>query len=404
MPGETKSHSAFVPHDIPVPIAGAGRGPLAGLTAAIKDMYDIAGARTGGGSPEWLQAHVPATMTAGAVQKLLDAGATVIGKTICDEFFYSVTGANAHYGTPINPRAPDRFPGGSSSGSAVATAAGACDFALGSDTGGSVRIPASFCGLYGIRPTHGRVDASGAMAMAPTFDVPGWFAQGPGLFHRLGAVLLQGSGVHQPVDDLIVLDDAFEQAVPAIAELIEPTLATLRNRFPKLVHATIGHGQFDTWREAFRVVQAHETWQTYGDFIDAHKPRLGPGIKERMDFAASVAKHDADIARKEQEAARAHIRTIATPGTLLLLPTAPCIAPLKSSSASDLELFRARVMRLTCIAGISGLPQITIPVGTIAGVPAGMSFIGWAGSDEVLLELAVSLGRLAGSSHRPDVQ
>src|SRR5215472_17505994 len=225
MPGKSKSHSAFVPHDLPAPVAGAMQGPLAGLTAAIKDMYDIAGTRTGGGSPEWLQAHQPATRTAGAVQKLLDAGATIIGKTICDEFFYSVTGANAHYGTPVNPRAPDRFPGGSSSGSAVATAAGACDFALGSDTGGSVRIPASFCGLYGIRPTHGRVDDSGAMAMAPTFDVPGWFAQGPGLFHRLGSVLLQGAGVHQRVEHLIVLDDAFEQADPAIAELIEPALA-----------------------------------------------------------------------------------------------------------------------------------------------------------------------------------
>jgi len=242
------------------------------------------------------------------------------------------------------------------------------------------------------------------MAMAPTFDVPGWFAQGPGLFHRLGSVLLQGAGVHQRVEDLIVLDDAFEQADPAIAELIEPALAMLRDRFPKLGHGSIAHGQFDTWREAFRVVQAYETWQTYGGFIAAHKPRPGPGIKERMDFAASVTKQDADVARKEREAACAHIRTIATPGTLLLLPTAPCIAPLKNSTAADLEQFRVRVMRLTCIAGISGLPQITIPIGTLAGVPAGMSFIGWAGSDEVLLELAVLLGRLAGLNHRPDVK
>src|SRR5438105_4166966 len=156
-PSISKTHSAFVPHDIPAPIVGAASGPLAGLTVAIKDMYDIAGSRTGGGSPQWLQAHPPATTTAGAVQKLLDAGATVIGKTICDEFFYSVTGANAHYGTPVNPRAPGRLPGGSSSGSAAATAAGACDFALGSDTGGSVRVPASSRGVYGIRPTHGTV-------------------------------------------------------------------------------------------------------------------------------------------------------------------------------------------------------------------------------------------------------
>jgi amidase len=267
-----------------------------------------------------------------------------------------------------------------------------------------VRIPASFCGLYGIRPTHGRVDASGAMAMAPTFDVPGWFAQGPGIFHRVGAVLLQGEGVHHRIEDLIVLDDAFAQADPAIAALIEPTLTMLATQLPKPAHGFIAEGQFDAWREAFRILQAHETWQTYGKFIDAHRPKLGPGIKERMDFAASVSDRAADAARREQENARAHIRRIAKPGSILLLPTAPSIAPLKSTPSSELESFRVRVMRLTCIAGLSGLPQITIPVGTVGGAPAGMSFMGWAGSDEVLLELALSLARLAGSSHRPEAR
>ena len=139
-----RSLSAFVPHDLTAPLNGAGAGPLAGLTAAVKDMYDIAGYRTGGGSPDWLDAQAAATSTAAAVVRILQAGATIVGKTVCDEFFYSVSGANAHYGTPINPRAPDRLPGGSSSGSASATAAGTCDFALGSDTGGSVRVPAAF--------------------------------------------------------------------------------------------------------------------------------------------------------------------------------------------------------------------------------------------------------------------
>src|SRR5215831_8130488 len=126
-------------------------------------MYDIAGTRTGGGNADWLAAHPPATAHAAAVRRLLEHGATVIGKTVCDEFFFSVTGANAHYGTPVNPRAPGRLPGGSSSGSAAAVAAGACDFALGSDTGGSVRIPASLCGIYGIRTTHGRLPVDGLM-------------------------------------------------------------------------------------------------------------------------------------------------------------------------------------------------------------------------------------------------
>src|SRR5919202_6610165 len=153
-----RRNSAFVPHDLRAPLRGAAEGPLAGLTAAVKDMYDIAGERTGGGSPDWLAAQHTAAATSAAVRRLLDAGADVIGKTVCDEFFFSVTGANAHYGTPVNARAPGRLPGGSSSGSAAASAAGACDIGLGSDTGGSIRVPASQCGIYGMRPTLGSVD------------------------------------------------------------------------------------------------------------------------------------------------------------------------------------------------------------------------------------------------------
>src|SRR5438093_10093880 len=171
MPLTSQPLAAFVPHDLKASISGAATGPLAGLVGAVKDMYDIAGYRTGGGSPDWLAAASEATASAAAVRRILDAGATIIGKTICDEFFFSVTGANAHYDTPTNPRAPARLPGGSSSGSAAAAAAGTCDFALGSDTGGSVRAPARFCGLYGIRPTPGSVHLSGAMAMPPSFAV-----------------------------------------------------------------------------------------------------------------------------------------------------------------------------------------------------------------------------------------
>src|SRR5205807_6182522 len=161
---------------------------------------------------DWLAAAAPAAASAAAVRKIVDAGATVIGKTICDEFFCSVTGANAHYGTPVNPRAPGRLPGGSSSGSAAATAAGACDFALGSDTGGSVRVPASFCGVYGIRPTLGRIPLSGAMAMAPSFDVAGWFANGPGVFRKVGEVLLDEKRVDAKIERLLIAEDAFDQA------------------------------------------------------------------------------------------------------------------------------------------------------------------------------------------------
>src|ERR1700694_5906901 len=225
--------SFFVPHDLDAPVAGSAAGPLAGLTAVVKDMYDIAGTRTGGGNPAWLAAQQPARAHAAAVAKILAAGATIAGKTVCDEFFYSVAGANAHYGTPVNLRAPGRIPGGSSSGSAAALAANACDFALGSDTGGSVRVPAAFCGLYGLRPTHGRVDLAGAMAMAPSFDVAGFFANAPGILRRVGSVLLEGETRPAAIAHLIVADDAFAQADAPVAALGRDFLAAAARALPK---------------------------------------------------------------------------------------------------------------------------------------------------------------------------
>jgi amidase len=388
--------TAFVPHDLAAPIAGAASGPLAGLTAAIKDMYDIAGTTAGCGNPTWLETHPPAAKHAGAVQKLLDAGATIIGKTVCDEFFFSVTGANAHYGTPVNPRAPGRLPGGSSSGSASAVAAGACDFALGSDTGGSVRIPAAFNGLYGLRPTLGRIDLSGAQAMAPSFDVPGWFANSPGIFRKVGAVLLDKRRVPAKIDRMIALEDAFAEADGDVADLLRTALEFMIADLPAVAHARISLEGFDPWREAFRTIQGFEVWQTFGEFVTRQKPSAGPGIRERIEYSSRVTAAEAAAARQVQAQARAHILQTVKPGTILALPTAPCIAPLIDGSAEELDHFRTRVMRLTCTAGMSGLPQMNLPIGTLAGCPVGLSFIGWAGGDEALLDLACALARHCG--------
>jgi amidase len=388
--------SAFVPHDLTAPIAGAPSGPLVGLTAAVKDMYDIAGHTAGCGNPTWLETHPPAQTIAGAVQHILDAGATVIGKTICDEFFFSVTGANHHYGTPLNPRAPGRLPGGSSSGSASAVASGVCDFALGSDTGGSVRIPASFNGLYGLRPTHNRIDLSGVQAMAESFDVPGWFASSPGVFRNVGAVLLDDQRVAANVDRLVVLEDAFDEADSDIADLLRTALEFMIEDLPPVMHARISLEGFDPWRESFRTVQGFEVWQTFGEFVTRHSPAIGPGVRERMEYAASVTEVEARAARRVLADARAHILQSARPGTIMALPTAPCVAPLTDSSAEEMDHFRTRVMRLTCTAGIAGLPQMNLPIGTLDGCPVGLSFIGWPGGDEVLLDLACELGRHCG--------
>ena len=388
--------SCFVPHDLAAPLKGAASGPLAGLSAVVKDMYDIAGERTGCGSPEWLATHPPAARNCPPVQKILDAGATIIGKTVCDEYFYSVSGANAHYGTPVNIRAPGRLPGGSSAGSAAACGAGLCDFALGSDTGGSVRVPASFNGIYGLRPTHERIEHSGVADMAPSFDVPGWFAATPGVFRKVGAVLLDNRRVAAQINRVVVLEDAFAQAEEPVADLLRTLLEFMSDDLPGMAHGRIAPDGFDPWREAFRIVQAYETWQTFGPFVTKHRPNIGPGVKERMQFASTVTNAQADASREVVNKARDHIRQIVVPGTVLALPTAPSIAPKIEISGAELEEFRTRVMRLTCTSGISGLPQMNVPGGTINGCPIGLSFIGWAGGDEALLDLACELSRHCG--------
>ena len=388
--------SCFVPHDLAAPLKGAASGSLAGLSAVVKDMYDIAGERTGCGSPEWLATHPPAARNCPPVQKILDAGATIIGKTVCDEYFYSVSGANTHYGTPVNIRAPGRLPGGSSAGSAAACGAGLCDFALGSDTGGSVRVPASFNGIYGLRPTHERIEHSGVADMAPSFDVPGWFAATPGVFRKVGAVLLDNRGVAAQINRVVVLEDAFAQAEEPVADLLRTLLEFMSDDLPEMAHGRIAPDGFDPWREAFRIVQAYETWQTFGAFVTKHRPNIGPGVKERMQFASTVTSAQADASREVVNKARDHIRQIVVPGTVLALPTAPSIAPKIEISGAELEEFRTRVMRLTCTSGISGLPQMNIPGGTINGCPIGLSFIGWAGGDEALLDLACKLSRHCG--------
>src|SRR6266404_4122884 len=219
--------NAFVPGP-PVRIEGRKGGPLSGLTFAAKDLFDVAGFPTGGGNPDWARSNPVPTRHSWAVQRLLDAGATLIGKTITDEVSLGIVGENAFYGTPVNPRAPGHVPGGSSSGSAAAVAAGLCDTALGTDTGGSVRVPASFCGLYGIRPTHGRLDLAGMMQQAPTSDTTGWFARDAETFARVSAVMLGEAIADDLPRRLVIATDTFALADPETAAALEPLVARLR--------------------------------------------------------------------------------------------------------------------------------------------------------------------------------
>ena len=222
--------NAFCAHST-ARLQGAPSEPLAGLAFAAKDLFDIAGHVTGAGNPDWLALHAPAERTAPVVEALVDAGADMVGKTHTDELSRGIFGENAHYGTPTNPNAPERVPGGSSSGSAAAVAGGLVDFALGTDTGGSVRIPASFCGIFGIRPTRGRLSLEGVVGQAPSFDTVGWFARDAHLLARIGEVLLVTDLGSAPLPRrAVIATDAFAIAEPATANALLPAaerIATL---------------------------------------------------------------------------------------------------------------------------------------------------------------------------------
>jgi amidase len=379
--------NAFIPHD-KVHLAGAPSGPLKGLTFAAKDLYDIAGHVTGCGNPDWLASHGPATSTAPVVAALLAAGAELTGKTITDELAYSLNGQNFHYGTPINVNAPGRIPCGSSSGSAAAVAGKAVDLALGSDTGGSVRVPAAVCGIYGIRPTHGRVSLEGAMPLAPSFDTAGWFARDAGLLARIGEVLLGEDSVGlQP--GVARIGDGFALAEPSVRATVEPLaqrVEALRGGKPAIEIGGLGE-----WMLTFRKLQAREIWQTHGAWIEKQHPRFGPEVAARFEWARSVASQPPSDEADRRRSFTARLAAILGSVGILIMPTAPDIAPLRGLEGANSQSFRDRTLSMTCIASMARLPQVNIPAGRVNGCPVGLSLIGPQGSDRALLSLAAQL-------------
>jgi amidase len=358
-------------------------GALAGLTFAVKDLLDVAGWRTGGGNPDWCSAGSPAATSAPVVEALLAAGAQLIGKTITDELAFSLEGCNAHYGTPINPACPDRLPGGSSSGSAVAVAAGLADFSLGTDTGGSVRIPASFTGLYGFRPSHGLVPTAGVLPLAPSYDTAGWFARDAGTLRRVGEVLLP-PGDELPLRRLLLARDAFALADASVARALRKACEALEIR----EEIDVFGGAETEWLECYRVLQGAEIWQKWGPWVTSAQPKFGKPIAARFADASTITLAAVAHYRPIREAISARLRRIMPSGTGIVFPTAPCVALAKTASSPEISAFYASALTLTSIAGHSGAPQITLPVGQFDGYPVGLSILGPSKSDPALLAFA----------------
>jgi amidase len=386
--------SPFVP-GTSVRVEGRAGGSLDGLTFAAKDLFDVAGHPTGGGNPDWARQNPVPARHGWAVQALLDAGATLIGKTITDEVSLGILGENAFEGTPLNPAAPGHVPGGSSSGSASAVAQGLCDTALGTDTGGSVRVPASFCGLYGIRPTHGRVNLTGMLPQAPSSDTTGWFARDAQTFARVSEVLLsEAVGEGLPIR-LLVATDAFGFAGPAVADALQPMLAGLRKVVPQVEEVVMAPPGLSVWGRAQRVLQPVEAWETFREWVERDNPRFAFSVAKGLVLGAMSSEADRGWAELMRREVRGRLRHLLTPGTILAMPTTPFPAPKAGLPLNALTPLRDQILCLCAQGGLAGHPQVNLPGATVEGRPVGLSILAARGADTLLVRTALALETLA---------
>ena len=374
-------------------LEGATGGPLSGLTFAAKDIFDVAGHVTGGGNPDWKATHPPAERNAWIVQTLVDAGATMVGKTHTDELTRGILGENAHYGTPVNPRAPDRVPGGSSSGSASAVAGGLVDFALGSDTGGSVRIPASFCGLYGLRPTHGRIPLDGILMPAPSYDTIGWFARDAGTFARVAESVFGSTISPLTPERIVIADDLFGESDPAVAAALRPVAEGVAAMATSSESVHLAPDGVDGWAWQQNTLQSIQAWQSVADWIDAVNPRFSYMVTERYALGTSFTQPQVEAARATRDRARRRLDDVAPPGSFLCFPTSPVVAPPRDQPLSGKRGSQVRIIRLTCMGGTTGRPQLSLPLAEVEGLPVGLSLMGNRGDDEALIAFALEVER-----------
>ena len=376
---------AFVERFVVEPAAeAAAAGPLRGFRFAVKDLFDVAGRHTGCGNPAWRSTHGVAAANAEMVRILLHAGARLVGTTRTDELAYSLDGSNVHEGAPINPAAPERLTGGSSSGAASATASGSVEFAIGTDTAGSVRVPAAWCGLVGMRPTHGRLPVAGLTALAPSFDTVGWFAPSAAMLRAVGAVFFPDDIAAAPA--ALIRDPALDRYV---GEPVAAAMGTMMERCAAsglpVAAASLGI-DLGAAAQCLRVLQAAEAWRTHGRWIESVRPNFGPGVAERFEFARAVTAEEVRRAGAERAAVQARLDAVLPPGRILCLPTVPGPAPRRDASPYQLQSQRAQLLPLTALASLTGRPQITLPLPANGAAPTGFSLLGWRNGDAALLE------------------
>ena len=373
----------LMPHSPINPIIESYNGNLKNLKFVLKDMCDVKNIKTSCGNPDFYKACEPAKKHAEFLSNILSEGAILEGITICDEFFYSVIGENSHYGTPKNLNAPNCVPGGSSSGSAAALTTDLFDFSIGSDTGGSVRVPASFCGLLGIRPTHGRIKSNGVYPMAPSFDTIGWFSNNIKTFQKIGEVLLnKNENENITFNQFVIAED--------LLELVDTDIKNQFNSYYKELHPNIKHIRLSKFSKSeiadnFRILQAGEIKEHVIPWIEKNKPKISLEINSRIEMASKISPLEIDAAKTFRQEIISEINNSLPEGDIAIFPTTPFSAPKCGQSDQDLGSDRKKIMEMTSIAGMTSRPQISIPKFKGKTGPVGISILGWQYSDEILL-------------------
>ncbi len=376
--------SYLVPHSPKNSIFLNKTGALKNLNFLVKDMCEIKNFKTSCGNPDFYKKCKIATNYAPFLKKILEAGATLKGITICDEFFYSLIGENGHYGTPTNLNAPGCVPGGSSSGSAAALTTNLYDFAIGSDTGGSVRVPASFCGLFGIRPTHNRIDTEGVYPMAPSFDTLGWFAKDIDIFKKIGSVLLNlNEKTEFLFKEFVIAEDILELANPEIVKLFNNYI---NKKFPEIKRIRLSKHNKEEIADNFRILQGGEIKENVIPWIIENKPQISPEINKRIEMAIKITTNEIKEAQKFREKIKVEIDKLLPKEIIALFPTTPFSSLKCGQSDEQLALYRKKLMEFTSIAGMTSRPQISMPKFKDNTGPIGISLLGWQYSDEILLE------------------
>lgn len=374
-------------------------GVLTGLSFAVKDNVDVANEMTGYGSPGWIHTHSKPVANAICVEQLLNAGATFQGKTKADELAYSLIGVNPFYGTPLNPKAPDRVPGGSSSGSASAVSGQLVDFAIGTDTGGSIRVPASNCGVWGYRPSYGSVSVSGVLALAPSFDTVGILAQTGEILEEVMRVLLAENGNEShPFSSVCFVDDVFQMSDRQILDKMTPGLNRISGickvQTPRLAEITAPHVTCNWLFEQLGFLLSTEIWNTFGAWALNEKPKLSSGVEYNLHaYAESANRKEIQSRLYAKKAFQNAINDFLCGKKVLCFPTTVDLAPRldEITPAFFQGDYIPRAMGVNAISSLSGAPQITIPVAEAGGVPIGLSFVAGYGQDTRLIRFCNQL-------------